>query len=102
MSDRAKMELFVGIKVTAALERHLDELNSSYAYLVAGKDEQSLRRITINDAEILGRSVEQATTVGSLSDIVKNLKSILSKFVPQYPLKDSEIRIYARGPKESF
>ncbi len=102
MSDRTKMELFVGIKVTAALERHLDELNSSYAYLVGGKDEQSLRRITINDDEILGRSVEHGTPVGSLSDIVKNLKSILSKFVPQYPLKDSEIRIYSRGPKESF
>ena len=102
MSDSTKVELFVGIKVTAALERHLDELDSRYAYLVGGKDQQSLRRVMIKEDEILGRSVEQGTTVKSLSDIVRNLKSILSKFVPQYPLKDSEIRIYGRGPRDSF
>lgn len=102
MSDSAKVELFVGIKVIAALERHFDELDSRHAYLVGGKDQQSLRRVTINDEEILGRPVEQGTAVSSLGDIVRNLKSIFSKSVPQYPLKDSEIRIYARVPKDSF
>jgi len=102
MSDSAKVELFVGIKVTAGLERHLDELDSRYAYLVGGKDQQSLRRVTIDDEEILGRSVEQGTTVSSLRDIVRNLKSIFSEFVPQYPLKDSEVRIYAKVPRDSF
>ncbi|MFQ5906002.1 MAG: hypothetical protein ACE5JA_05460 [bacterium] len=95
MPDRAKVELFVGIKITAALQRQLDDLDSRYDHLLGGRDELSLQRATIDDDEVLGRPVGQGTTVNSLSDIVKNLKSILVKYVPQYPLKDSEIRIYA-------
>jgi hypothetical protein len=33
--------------------------------------------------------------VEALVDIVRNLKSIMLKHVPEYALKDSEIRIYS-------
>jgi len=95
MSDGTKVVLFVGIKVTNALERHLDESESGHGHLLEGKNQQSLQRATLGDEELLGRPVEQGATVESLDDIVRNLKSILVKHIPRYPLKNSDIRIYA-------
>jgi hypothetical protein len=100
-SDEAKVKLFVGVKVTNALQRHLDESESGHGHLFEGRNQQSLQRVTIDGEELLGRSVERGATVESLGDIVRNLKSILLKHVPKYPLKNSEIRIYA-GPTSSI
>lgn len=91
--------LFVGIKVTSSLKRQLDESSSRYDYLFGGADEQSLHKVTIDGDEILGRFLEQATTIDSFSNVVKNLKSILSKVCPGYAIRDSEIKIYARSPE---
>jgi hypothetical protein len=95
MLDGAKATLFVGIKVTNALQRHLDESESGHGHLFEGRNRQSLQRVTIDGEELLGRPLEQGAPVESLGDIVRNLKSILLKHVPKYPLKNSEIRIYA-------
>lgn len=95
MSEGAKVTLFVGIKVTNALERHLDESESGHGNLFEGTSQQSLQRVTMDGEELLGRSIERGATVESLDDIVRNLKSIMLKHVPKYPLKNSEIRIYA-------
>ncbi len=96
MCVEGRGDLFVGIRITANLKRHLDERGSRYEYLLEGTDEQSLRRATIDGQEILGRLMEQGSTVDSLANVVRNLKSILLKICPEYVLRDSEIRIYAR------
>lgn len=96
MLEETKAELFVGIRIGAALERQLDESNSRYDHLLEGRDAQSLRRVTIDGLEVLGRSMEQGTTVDSVDDIVRNLKSILLKTCPKYNPKNSEIKIYTR------
>lgn len=95
MPDGAGIMLFVGIKVTNALQRHLGELESGHGHLFEGRNRQSLQKVTIDGEDLLGRSVERGATVKSLGDIVRNLKSILLKHVPKYPLKNTEIRIYA-------
>ena len=95
MSDRAKTVLFVGFKVTSALQRHLDESESGHGHIFEGRDQQSLQRVMIEGEELSGRPVEQGLKVESLVDIVRNLKSIMQKHVPEYALKDSEIRIYS-------
>jgi hypothetical protein len=95
ISDGANVMLFVGVKVTNALQRYLDELESGHGHLFEGRNQQSLQRVTLDGEELLGRSVERGATVESLGDIVRNLKSILLKHFPTYPLKSSEIRIYA-------
>jgi hypothetical protein len=58
MSDGTKVTLFIGIKVTSALQRHLDESESGYGDLFEGNNQQSLQRVTIDDEEFLGRPVE--------------------------------------------
>lgn len=96
MLGEGSVDLFVGLKITSNLERQLDESRSRYEYLFEGGDEQSLHRATIEGEEILGRPVEPGVPVDSLMNVVRNLRSILSKICPGYPLKDSEIRVYAR------
>jgi len=91
-------DLFVGIKVTGDLKRYLHEYAERYEYLLEGGDDQSLRRVTINGEDVLGRTVEQGVTVDSLANVVRNLKSILLKICPEYAVRDSEIRIYIRTP----
>jgi exo-beta-1,3-glucanase (GH17 family) len=95
MPDKIKTELFVGVRITPALQRHFDESESGQGHLLEGKSERSLQKVTIGSEEIMGRAVAQGATVDSLVDIVRNLRSILLRYVPRYPLKDSEIKIYA-------
>ena len=102
MSDGARVMLFVGVKVTSALQRHMEESESGHGHLFEGRSKQSLQRVTMDGEELLGRAVEQGATVESLSDVVRNLKSIVLKHVPKYPLKNSEIRIYAGAASSSY
>ncbi len=96
MVTEVKVELFVGMTITTPLQRQLDESKDRYGYLLEGGDAENLQRVTIDGKEVLGRPVEQGTTVDSLGDIVRNLKSILLKMCPGYALKDSEIKMYTR------
>lgn len=96
MLGQDRTGLFVGIRIRGNLKRLLEESSSRYDYLFGGEDEQSLHRVTIDGDEMLGRFVEQGTTVDSFSNVVKNLRSILSKICPGYAVRDSEIKIYAR------
>jgi hypothetical protein len=101
-SDGTRVMLFVGVKVTSALQRHMDESESGHQHLFEGRSQQSLQRVTMDGEELLGRAVEQGATVESLDDIVRNLRSILLKQIPKYPLKNSEIRIYAGAASSSY
>ena len=101
-SDGAGLMLFIGVKVTNALQRHMDESENGHGHLFEGRNRQSLQRVTIDGEDLLGRSGEQGATVESLGDIVRNLKSILLKHVPKYPLKNTEIRIYAGAVSSSY
>jgi len=97
MVDEVRKQPFIGIKITNKLQQELDECNNVYKRYFDGSEPQSLRIVTIDGEEILGRAVEQGTSIDSLENIAQNIRSILSKACPKCNVGDSGIKVYARA-----
>jgi len=96
MIDEVRKQPFIGIKITNKLQQELDECNNVYKRYFDGSEPQSLRIVTIDGEEILGRAVEQGVSIDSLENIAQNVRSILSKICPKYNIGDSGLKVYAR------
>ncbi len=97
MIDEVRKQPFIGIKITNKLQQELDDCNDVYKRYFDGSEPQSLRIVTIDGEEILGRAVEQGVSIDSLENIGQNVRSILSKACPKYNVGDSGIKVYARA-----
>lgn len=92
--DEARKEPFIGIKITNRLQQQLDVCNSINERYFDGSEPQSLRIVTIDGEQILGRAVEQGASIDSLEDVGQNIRSILLKICPKYNIGDSKVRVY--------
>ena len=86
---------FVGIRITSELQRHLDKCDVANRHYFERREPQSLRVMTIDGKQILGRPAKRGATIDSLEDAVQNIKSILLKICPQYNVGASEIKVYS-------
>ncbi len=96
MTNEARRQPFIGIKITNRLQQQLDDCDSINERYFDGSKPQSLQIVTIDEEEILGRAVEQGASIDSLEDIAQNIRSILLKICPKYDIGDSKIKVYAQ------
>jgi len=96
MTDEARREPFIGIKITDRLQQQLDDCHSINERYFDGSEPQSLQIVTIDGEQILGRTVKQGAAIDSLEDVGQNIRSILLKICPKYNIGDSKIKVYAR------
>ncbi len=96
MTNEARRQPFIGIKITNRLQQQLDDCDSINERYFDGSEPQSLQIVTIDEEEILGRTVEQGASIDSLEDVGQNIRSILIKVCPKYNIGDSNIKVYAR------
>ncbi len=97
MPDGTSEGPFVGVKITSALQRELDQCSSAHTRYFDRSEPQSLQIVTIDGAEIIGRAVEQGAPVDSLEDVARNIRSILLVIRPQYTIGESKIKVYVRS-----
>jgi len=96
MTDKARRQPFIGIKITNRLQQQLDDCDSSNERCFDGSEPQSLQIVTIDGEQILGRAVKQGASIDSLEDVAQNIGSILLKICPKYNIGDSKIKVYAQ------
>ena len=87
---------FVGVKITSALQRQLDQCSSIHKRYFDQSEPQSLQIVTIDREEVIGRAVEQGARVDSLRDVARNIRSILLIICPQCAIGESKIKVYVR------
>ncbi len=101
LKDESGEGPFVGVKITSALQRQLDECSSTHKRYFDRSEPQSLEIVTIDGEEVMGRAVEQGAPVDSLDDVARNIRSILLIICPQYAIGESKIKLYVqRGVRE--
>jgi hypothetical protein len=93
--DGLDKRLFVGIKISAKLQRELDNCaRGTERYFKEDKPE-SLQVVTFGEDKLIGRFLEDGFPVSSIDDVSRNVRSVVSLITSGYRIPDDSIRIYA-------
>jgi hypothetical protein len=87
--------LFVGVKISAKLQRELDNCaRGNERYFKEDKPE-SLQIITLGEDKLIGRFLQDGFPVNDIDNVSRNVRSIVGVITSGYKLAEDSIRIYA-------
>ncbi|HEY2988225.1 MAG TPA: hypothetical protein VGL11_10910 [Candidatus Binatia bacterium] len=87
--------LFVGIKISAKLQRELDNCARGTEHYFKEDKPESLQIVTIGEDKMIGRFLQDGFAVAGLDDVSRNVRSIVSLITSGYRLTEDAVRIYA-------
>jgi hypothetical protein len=86
--------LFVGVKISAKLQREMDNCaRGNERYFKEDKPE-SLQIITLGEDRLLGRFLQDGFPVNDIDNISRNVRSVVGVITAGYRLAEDSIRIY--------
>lgn len=92
MEEGAK-QLFVGIKITRAIQEDLDSPAADVKqYFDASND--YLRIVDFGDAKFIGRYLDDGFPVANLSDVSRNVCSIVKLITRGKRIEENDVQIY--------
>ena len=87
--------LFVGMKISAKLQRELDNCaRGTERYFKEDKPE-SLQIVTLGVEKHIGRFLQDGFPVGDLNNVSRNVSSIVTLITSGHRLAEDSVRIYA-------
>ena len=93
--------IFVGIKVSERLRDQLDASNASMKPFFEEKNPEYLQIMQIDQDEYIGKIIESGASLEALSNMLKNVKTMLQMICPKFPLVDDAIKVLALAPSPS-
>ena len=94
MHDR-DTRLFVGIKISAKLQRELDNYaRGTERYFKQDKPE-SLQIMTLGEEKLIGRFLRDGFPVSDIDNVSRNVRSIIALITRGSRIEEDSIRIYA-------
>ncbi len=87
--------IFVGIKVNDRLRDQLDSSNASMKPFFAGNNPEYLQVMRIDSDEYIGKVTESGASLEALSNMLKNVKSMLQMICPKFTFTEDAIKIFA-------
>jgi hypothetical protein len=87
--------LFVGIKISAKLQRELDNCARGTEHYFKEDKPESLQIVTIGEDKMIGRFLQDGFAVAGLDDVSRNVRSVVSLITSGSPIAEDAIRIYA-------
>ena len=92
--------IFVGVKVKEKLYNELEESKASMKQFFRDNNPQFLQVIRIGGDEFIGKMIESGASLDSFSNNLLNLKTMLKMIIPNFPIAEDTIKIYAH-PSEA-
>jgi hypothetical protein len=89
-------ELFVGIKISAKLQRELDNSSPGTEHYFKGSTPESLQIMTQGDDRFIGRTLNDGFPVSAIENVSRNIRSILTLITRGHRVEEDAIRIYGR------
>ena len=87
--------LFVGIKISAKLQRELDHCaRGTERYFKEDKPE-SLQIVTLGEDKLIGRFLRDGAPVSDIDNVSRNVRSVVTLITSGYRIADDSIQIYA-------
>lgn len=94
MDDIAK-RLFVGIKITKALQDDLDGTAPGTKRYFEGSDNDYLQIVSLREEKFIGRYLNDGFPVANIGDVSRNVCSIVKLITRGRRIEENEVHIYS-------
>jgi hypothetical protein len=94
MSEMAN-RLFVGIKVSKALQNDLDNPAPGVKQYYDGTNSNYLQIVNLRDAKIIGRYVDDGFPAAHVGDVLRNVCSLVKLITRGQRIEEDEVHIYS-------
>jgi hypothetical protein len=94
MTDVGK-RLFVGIKVSSALQNELNSPAPGTEHYFEGNNEDYLQIINLGEEKWIGRYVKDGYPVAAIGDVSRNVCSIIKLITRGRRIEEKEVHIYS-------
>jgi hypothetical protein len=94
MDDAAKQRLFVGIKITRALQEDLDNPAPGMKQYFDGNNEY-LQIVDMGAEKFIGRYLNDGFPVANLTDVSRNVCSIVKLINRGKRIEENDVQIYS-------
>jgi hypothetical protein len=92
--DDFDKRLFVGLKISAKLQRELDHCTRGTEHYFKEDKPESLRIVALGDEKLIGRFLQGGFPVNGIGDVSRNVRSIVTLITSGYRMEEDSIRIY--------
>ena len=89
--------LFVGIKISTKLQSRLDSPAPGTERYFKQDNGEYLQIVNLGEDRVIGRFVRDGFPVGDLSDVARNVRSIVSLIAHGDRISDDSVCIYSRS-----
>jgi hypothetical protein len=93
--DEATKRLFVGIKITKALQDELDSPAPGTKQYFEENGKDYLQIVNLRDEKFIGRYLKDGFPVTNLSDVSRNVCSILKLITRGRRIEENDVHIYS-------
>ncbi|HWH76527.1 MAG TPA: hypothetical protein VNT76_04110 [Candidatus Binatus sp.] len=87
--------LFVGLKITKDLKNELDSPAANVKHYFDGSSQEYLQIVSIMEAEYIGRYLTDGFPVTDISDVSRNVRSILKLISKGRYVEEKDVCIYS-------
>ena len=94
MSEMAN-RLFVGIKVSKALQNDLDSPVPGVKQYYDGSNSNYLQIISLRDEKIIGRYLDDGFPAANVNDVSRNICSLVKLITRGRRIEEEEVQIYS-------
>ncbi len=99
MMEFSRISLFFGVEVTEELDQALQSVNPHLLMLLIHNDSEYLHEYHEKGTRYLGKNLGTFVEGKALDLIEANIKSLLKKLVPSYPLDKISFQLLTVIPK---
>lgn len=88
--------LFVGIKISTALQNELEHSAPGTKHYFEGNDNQEyLQIIDLGEAKFIGRYIKNGFPAAEIGDVSRNVRSILQLITRGRRIEEGDVHIYS-------
>jgi hypothetical protein len=95
MLHEVDKRLFVGIKISAKLQRELDNCARGTEHFFKEDKPESLKIVTLGAEKLIGKFLQDGFPVSDIDNVSHNVRIIVTLITPRYRVEEDSIRIYA-------
>ena len=88
--------MIIGAKITDKLQESLDNCLPAYHFYFKDNNPDYLQIVRIEGERVIGKKLGPGVPVSQLNDYAENVRSILKKICPEYPWKETDIKVFVQ------
>ncbi len=93
--EETTKRLFVGIKITKSLQDDLDNPAPGTKHYFEGNNNEYLQIVNMNEDKFIGRYLKDGFPAASISDVTRNVCSIVKLISRGRRIEESDVHIYS-------